>query len=168
MACRLFREVCALTDRCSERIAYFRCSSRLCGIGCALFEPAIFDLVTSGSSSRTTKSSAFRRTGNYDLSISEALQAQRMDPHQVMPYGNLAFAYRDLSRFDESKQVMARAESLGMSPWYFHEMFWRDGILHQGRSRRGAMNNHYEQHVWGRGAACAFLSCFLAWSVAGA
>jgi len=66
----------------------------------------------------------YRRTGNYDLSISEALQAQRMDPHQVMPYGNLAFAYRDLSRFDESKQVMARAESLGMSPWYFHEILY--------------------------------------------
>jgi serine/threonine protein kinase/predicted Zn-dependent protease len=71
----------------------------------------------------------YRRTGNYDLSISEALQAQRMEPHQVMPYGNLAFAYRDLSRFDESKQVMARAESLGMSPWYFHEILYLIGFV---------------------------------------
>ena len=87
----------------------------------------------------------YRRTGNYESSISEALQAQRMEPHQVMPYGNLAYAYRDLSRFDESKQIMARAESLGMSPWYFHENLYLIAFV------QGDLEGMKKQIDWARG-----------------
>jgi hypothetical protein len=36
-------------------------------------------------------------------------------------------------------------------------MFWRDRILHHGSSRRGAMNNHYEQDVRGSRCGARFL-----------
>ena len=66
----------------------------------------------------------YRLTGQFDNVISEALQASRIDPDVVNPYGNQAFAYMQLDHFDEARAVMAQTESHGMSPWYFHAILY--------------------------------------------
>ncbi|HXW92834.1 MAG TPA: protein kinase [Terriglobales bacterium] len=66
----------------------------------------------------------YRTTGQYENAISEALQANRINPDLIMPYGTQAFAYMWLDRFDEARAVMAQAESRGMSPWFFHSILY--------------------------------------------
>jgi eukaryotic-like serine/threonine-protein kinase len=58
----------------------------------------------------------YRVTGQFDNAISEALQANRINPNLIMPYGSEAYAYMWLNRFDEAKAVMAEAESRAACP----------------------------------------------------
>jgi eukaryotic-like serine/threonine-protein kinase len=62
----------------------------------------------------------YRVTGQFDNAISEALQANRINPDLIMPYGTEAYAYMWLNRFDEAKAVIMQAESRGMSSFSFH------------------------------------------------
>jgi eukaryotic-like serine/threonine-protein kinase len=72
----------------------------------------------------TNLAAFYRSTGQFDNAISEALQANRINPDWVMPYGSLAYAYMHLGRFDDARQVIEQAESRGMSPWYFHQILY--------------------------------------------
>lgn len=64
----------------------------------------------------------FLEVGQIDNAVREAQEALRLEPNQAMPYGNLAYAYQNLNRFDEAKAISGQAISRGLDAEYFHEI----------------------------------------------
>ena len=71
----------------------------------------------------------YRMVGRYQDTIREAQEAHRLDPNYVMPYGNQAFAFMDLNRFDEAKAIIAESIAHGMETTYFHELLYEIALI---------------------------------------
>ena len=87
----------------------------------------------------------YRSVGQFDNAVREAQEALRLEPNQVMPYGNLAYAYLNLNRFDEVKAISGQAISRGLDAEYFHEIFYKIAFIN---GDSAAMK---EQTDWARG-----------------
>jgi eukaryotic-like serine/threonine-protein kinase len=87
----------------------------------------------------------YRMVGQFDNAIREAQEALRLDPNVVMPYGNLAYAYLNLNRFDEVKAISGQAISRGLEAEYFHQTFYQIAFINGDSARMR------EQTDWAKG-----------------
>jgi serine/threonine protein kinase/tetratricopeptide (TPR) repeat protein len=71
----------------------------------------------------------YRYRGEFDKTIREAKEAIRLETNYVMPYSNLAFAYFDMDRFDETKSMITQEISRGMEPEYLHWILYQIAFI---------------------------------------
>jgi eukaryotic-like serine/threonine-protein kinase len=87
----------------------------------------------------------YRQVGMFDNAIREAQEALRLETNYVMPYSNLAYAFFDLNRFDETKAMIAQEISRGMEPEYLHWILYQVAYI---QNDPAAMKKQVE---WARG-----------------
>jgi predicted Zn-dependent protease len=68
-------------------------------------------------------------TGEWNQAVNQTIQAIRLNPDDVVAFGNLAQAYIGLGRFDEALSAFARARSRHLDASYLHAFRYQLAFL---------------------------------------
>jgi tetratricopeptide (TPR) repeat protein len=71
----------------------------------------------------------YNRFGNYERAVTEANEALRRSPGNPFPMSNLAFAYRGLGKYGESRKVADEAVRLGVATTPTRRLLYQLGIM---------------------------------------
>ncbi len=72
----------------------------------------------------------YRYTGQSEKAMEEARESIRLDPNSADGYANLSWAFVQLNRFDEAKEVLDRALAHKLDLNRFHEALYWIGFIH--------------------------------------
>ncbi|HYX29067.1 MAG TPA: protein kinase [Pyrinomonadaceae bacterium] len=73
--------------------------------------------------------SRYTITGPFELAVNEGNKAIELNPNDARAYVNLGVAFIELNRFDEAKNVLLKAQQLGLESANMHARLYQLGFL---------------------------------------